>query len=184
MTEEARPVRSEAARAASRRNGKKGKGPKTPLGKLRSSRNAFQHGLRARRALPPVLPEWLREIEDELVAITGAKGPGRHEHLDRALTASLLLQEIDAVYDAMLLQIVGDLQTSLVAPGITACESEATSPEDAPSRAVRAEPLSSRLAKELKKLHRYRRRFRGQRDNAIKKMEVTRKRLSTAPGKG
>lgn len=43
----AKPPRSEAQRAASRANGRRSKGPRTPAGKTRSRRNAMKHGLRA-----------------------------------------------------------------------------------------------------------------------------------------
>ncbi len=43
----ATPPRSEAQRAASRANGRKSRGPRSPGGKGRSRRNALKHGLRA-----------------------------------------------------------------------------------------------------------------------------------------
>jgi hypothetical protein len=43
----AKRPRSEAQRAASRANGRRSTGPRTPAGKSRSRRNALKHGLRA-----------------------------------------------------------------------------------------------------------------------------------------
>jgi hypothetical protein len=40
---------------ASRRNGARSRGPKTPEGKARSAQNAFKHGMRAQKYV--VLPE-------------------------------------------------------------------------------------------------------------------------------
>jgi hypothetical protein len=50
----AAPVRNARA-AASRKNGARSRGPKTPEGKARSARNALKHGLRAEKYI--VLPE-------------------------------------------------------------------------------------------------------------------------------
>ncbi len=46
---------SNARAAASRRNGAKSRGPKTPAGKARSAQNALKHGMRALRYV--VLPD-------------------------------------------------------------------------------------------------------------------------------
>jgi hypothetical protein len=64
MSDQSSPHRSEAQNAASRENGRKSRGPKTPDGKLKSRRNALKHGLTAETVLPPNLQA---EVESEII---------------------------------------------------------------------------------------------------------------------
>lgn len=144
----AEPVqRSEAARAASRRNGARGCGPRTHQGKRTSSRNALKHGLRARQSVEPqFLPAWVQMIELRIRSCVGYLGTKRREAMDRALTAMLLLDQVDRALAAEM----ADLHAQLHSPDL----------------AERLRDGRFDLAR-LRKLLGYRCRFRGTRDKAL-----------------
>lgn len=147
------PVRSPAAQEASRRNGARSKGPRTAKGKWKSAKNAVKHGLRARTALDrEQMPEWLREIEREVIRLFfGNVDRIRRERLDELLLAWQQLDRVDTLIDNARARLFAGARNSASSQG------PAFMNEEEPDAELR----------KLKRLHAYRRRFRGQRDRCI-----------------
>lgn len=97
--------RSEPARAASRRNGARSRGPTSEAGKRRSSQNARKHGLRgAPSAILAKLPSWLAPLEQALLAQAGGSDEAR-EVIDRILVAEFNRHQANALFDALLVEV-------------------------------------------------------------------------------
>jgi hypothetical protein len=136
-------VRSAAQIAASRRNGARSRGPKSEAAKAASSQNAAKHGLFRRRADGLVGSEDagadpVRELE--LSAISGVDELGK----ETALTASRQLAEATALAHHLQARVTAALAS------------------EEPSA------MLVDLLQQLARIARYQRRFRGQRDRALR----------------
>lgn len=147
---------SEAARRASRQNGKRSRGPLSYLGRQISSRNAFKHGLRGRElAEPGFLPAWLQRFDQMLVSRFGYFSQRRRELLDRIGVNMLLVAQADRLINLELSRLDW-LFVGKPAPG----------------------PDQSADLGQLEQLFKYRRRFAASRDRGISRIVVERDLIS------
>lgn len=138
---------SEAAREASRRNGRLSKGPQTVLGRQISASNSFKHGLRGRLSTEPeFLPAWLRSFGERIPVLFGYFSQRRREYLDRLLESMLLVTRADRLIGEELARLA-----SLVA--------DDAAPQDIDPNLVDLSRLETLLA--------YRRRFSASRDRGL-----------------
>lgn len=143
-------VRSEAAREASRANGKRSRGPLSYVSRQISSRNAFKHGLRGRLpAEPGYMPAWLQRFDQKVVKLFGYFSQRRRECLDRSMVNMLLVQQADRLITEELCRLDW-LLTGGPAP----------------------EPSKSADLAHLEKLFKYRRRFSASRDRGISRIVI------------
>ena len=182
-------ARSAAARAASRRNGTNGRGPRTAEGKIRSAGNSFKHGLRA--SLPRAitnLPALLSSLEEELCALAGPLDPPTRFLIDTAIIATLLLQQVERMADALLGELLArETQASArIEHGEAPRQRGGGSPRK-PGRANPGDRMSGQATqppgpvpttasdwRRLIVLQRYEKRFRGQRDRALRQLHKRR----------
>jgi len=143
MLSERAPARSAAAAAASRRNGAASCGPTSPQGKAASSRNARKHGLFTAQAVAGPLSPKVAAILAEMECGTDN---GRAWQRDLATIAALRLSRAD--------ELVRGLQAELAEKVLDQTRSEAELGE---------------LIGNLLRMQRHARRFRGQRDRALRR---------------
>jgi hypothetical protein len=88
---------SSARAEASRKNGAKSRGPKTPEGKARSSRNALKHGLRAARhlVLPAEDPAAAAQLEAAMFEELAPEGALQSELARQIASAAWRLVRVD-----------------------------------------------------------------------------------------
>ena len=137
--------RSPAAATASRRNGARSKGPRTSGGKAASARNARKHGLFcadscAPQGLSPSVAALAAALAEQ-IALRGDAGLLR----DRVVLAATRLEQATG--------IVRSLRTEL---------GQMLASEEPDSKQM------TRVLVELVRMGRYERRFRGQRDRALR----------------
>lgn len=141
------PDRSEAAKEASRANGRRSRGPRSYIGRQISARNAFRHGLRGRQSPEPsFLPPWLKDFDRWIVRTFDYFSQRRRELLDRALVNMLLIEQADRLIAAELNRLGWLLA-------------------DQPEGAGQSEQAADLVT--LERLLTYRRRFSATRDRAI-----------------
>ena len=90
---------SPARAAASRANGAKSRGPKTPEGKARSARNALKHGMRAQQCivLPGERASAFEAFEAALLADLAPQGPLQTVLAQRVVAASWRLARAERI---------------------------------------------------------------------------------------
>jgi hypothetical protein len=147
---------SPASAEASRRNGARSKGPRTAVGKFKSSQNSRKHGLfSAEFALAGKLPAAMADLEDALPS----SGHGWIDGADQAELMRVATLQLEAAS-----RLVGGLREELNC--LLAAENWD------PARAVH-------LLQQLARLSRYQRRFRGKRDRALRRLTAVA--VSAAP---
>lgn len=159
--------RSESAREASRRNGARSRGPRSQAGKRMSSQNALKHGLRSKRVeilrtVPPALAALARELRD-----ASGDNADALALVERILVAELSRQRAAELLSKTLKEILDPEDDMLAIIALL--------PGPIPNIKVRGMQVYKLIRRlialdwsQCQRLMAYERRFRGQRDRALR----------------
>lgn len=184
--------RSEEQKAASAENGRKGRGPVTAEGKTKSAQNARSHGLTGAMRDPTLQEtEKLEQLRQVLEDRFDPRIDMNAMLIERVLTSTLRLNRARAIITAKIEELAGhhanivakeasDRMQYMQEVETALCEMTGEKKIDTKLLHLFAEMEGfesvsrQHLSTKLDQLAKYAQRFRGERDNALKKLEKLR----------
>ncbi len=191
--------RSDRQKAASRTNGQKSKGPTSTAGKSRSSRNAQAHGLTGKLEASPDEAVYLQGLWQRLADQFNPEDAGQSKLIQIALMSelrmlraySLIRSEVQAMLGTQASemtkernaanQAVSEIRAAIIAETGVGHLPISIARMVAEAQGVQIQPHRQRKTN-VSTLISYAQRFRGQRDRALKKLQMA-SLIGTLPAK-
>lgn len=182
--------RSDRQSEASRANGAKSRGPKTSSGKANSAKNATLHGLTSSQLKPsPAEKDEIEALRAKLNARFNPKNDQKSDLIDRVILASLRLRRARALINETIEDIAvpsNPRRKKTLQARQAYIQERILMIQSLPGNITPSQRVMNMLAEQaghlpvtthprrggLEKLMRYARRFRGERDRALNRLEA------------